>query len=97
MRVRKKPVEVDAVRWDGTKEAAAEIFKLGEGSTNMDMFPDGTLQIVTLEGNMKCLKGDWVVKGVKGELYPCKPDIFDLTYEAVQPTPPAPPTDFSRA
>jgi hypothetical protein len=40
--------------------------------------------IPTLEGDMKCSKGDYVIKGVKGEFYPCKPDIFELTYEIVE-------------
>lgn len=45
--------------------------------------PDPYLRIVTLEGTMVASKGDWVIRGVKGEFYPCKPDIFDATYEAV--------------
>jgi hypothetical protein len=42
---------------------------------------DGSLAIETLEGVMRCDIGDWVICGVKGELYPCKPDIFEMTYE----------------
>lgn len=42
------------------------------------------LEIETLEGTMKADKGDWIIRGVKGELYPCKPDVFDLTYEEVE-------------
>jgi hypothetical protein len=45
---------------------------------------DGTFQIVTLEGEHQCSIGDYVIKGVKGEFYPCKPDIFELTYELVE-------------
>ena len=44
---------------------------------------DEELEIETLEGVMKANKGDWIIKGVKGELYPCKPDVFDMTYEEV--------------
>jgi hypothetical protein len=44
---------------------------------------DGSLVIRTLEGDMKADLGDWIIKGVQGEFYPCKPDIFDATYEAV--------------
>lgn len=44
---------------------------------------DEELEIETLEGTMKANKGDWIIKGVKGELYPCKPDVFDMTYEKV--------------
>lgn len=46
-------------------------------------FREQTMDIGTLEGVMKASKGDWIIKGVKGELYPCKPDIFEATYEAV--------------
>lgn len=42
---------------------------------------NGPLQIVTLEGTHRCDFGDWIIKGVKGELYPCKPDIFEMTYD----------------
>ena len=41
------------------------------------------MEIETLEGTMKANKGDWIIKGVKGELYPCKPDVFEMTYEKV--------------
>lgn len=44
---------------------------------------DEEVEIETLEGVMKANKGDWIIKGVKGELYPCKPDVFDLTYTKV--------------
>lgn len=45
---------------------------------------DGTLTIVTLEGNMKASIGDFIIKGIAGEFYPCKPDIFEVTYEKVE-------------
>lgn len=48
---------------------------------------DGTLRITTLEGNMHVDWNDWIIQGVKGELYPCKPDIFEATYEAVPENP----------
>ena len=48
--------------------------------------PRGSLLIQTLEGEMRADVGDWIIQGVKGELYPCKPDIFAATYEAVDPT-----------
>lgn len=44
---------------------------------------DEEMYIETSEGTMKANKGDWIIRGVKGELYPCKPDVFDLTYEKV--------------
>ena len=45
---------------------------------------DEEVYIETLEGVMKADKGDWIIKGVKGELYPCKPDVFKMTYEKVE-------------
>ena len=45
---------------------------------------DEEMEIETLEGVMKANKGDWIIKGVKGELYPCKPDVFEMTYEKVE-------------
>lgn len=45
---------------------------------------DEEVYIETLEGVMKADKGDWIIKGVKGELYPCKPDVFEMTYEKVE-------------
>jgi hypothetical protein len=45
---------------------------------------DVELEIETLEGIMKANKGDWIIRGVKGELYPCKPDVFDMTYKKVE-------------
>ena len=45
---------------------------------------DEELEITTLEGTMKADKWDWIIRGVKGELYPCKPDIFEMTYKKVE-------------
>ncbi len=76
---RKKPVVIDAVQWTGKN--VEEIHKfIGEGG----QYNGGvSFQIFTLEGDHTANKGDWVIKGIKGEFYPCKPDIFDATYEAV--------------
>lgn len=52
-----------------------------------NLFMDGDddlMQIVTMEGTMQVGRTDWIIRGVKGELYPCKPDIFDATYEPVE-------------
>ena len=81
MRFRKKPVVIEAVRWTGDNQRDIE-----------DDFYHGALAITTstqlviptLEGRMRADVGDWIIKGVKGEFYPCKPDIFDATYEAVE-------------
>ena len=75
MRYRKKPVVIDAVQYDGT-------FPLGflDGDERVACV-DGSLAVYTLEGVMRADVGDWIIRGVQGELYPCKPDIFDATYE----------------
>ncbi len=78
---RKKPVVIDAVQYRGGEhhsELAADVV------AGRVRYPeDGTLLIATLEGAMCARPGDWIIRGVKGELYPCKPDIFEATYEAV--------------
>jgi hypothetical protein len=84
MRYRKKPVVIDAVqlRWDTWNEMCDHM-GIEEGLT----VPYGgglELNIPTLEGTMVAKKDDWIIKGVKGELYPCKPDIFEATYEKVE-------------
>lgn len=75
---RKKPVEIEAVKFTGSNWGEIETF-VPVGRYN----DDGTFQIVTLEGEHKCSIGDYVIKGVKGEFYPCKPDIFEATYDEV--------------
>lgn len=87
---RKKPVVIEAVRWYGklTDETEwPEWFReeLGanirvDGNT---MYPKMTLVIITLEGDMRANPGDWIIRGVAGEIYPCKPEIFDATYDQV--------------
>lgn len=83
MKFRKKPVVIEAVCWDGTQDARDNLFKWG-GFTLSDYNGFGELEIDTLEGCMKANIGDWVIRGVKGELYPCKSDIFEATYEMVE-------------
>lgn len=77
---RKKPVVIDAIRFNGTNENEVADF-VGE---NLHITPDGFLFIHTLEGSMAVSYGDYVIKGVRGEFYPCKPDIFEQTYESVE-------------
>ena len=76
---RKKPVEVQAVQWDGKNED--EVLKFC--SKARIMIKGDSIFIDTLEGTMEAKKGDYIIKGVKGEFYPCKPDIFEATYEEV--------------
>jgi hypothetical protein len=74
---RKKPVVIEAVRWTGTNQDELARFMGVVGTCG------GKVDIHTLEGTMKADVGDWIIKGVKGEFYPCKPDIFEATYEPI--------------
>lgn len=80
---RKKPVVVEAWRWDGSATSSERPLWLDNTNVIAD-HNEGTLQIETLEGVMTAAAGDWIIRGVKGELYPCKPDIFAATYEPVE-------------
>lgn len=82
---KKKPITIDAVQFDGNYPSSELLFlglnhekivSIGKYDKNLR-----TLIIHTLEGDHTASSGDWIIKGVKGELYPCKPDIFALTYE----------------
>lgn len=79
MKFRKKPVVIEAIRWTGKN--LNEIFSFTGSEAITNDFMENYLEIETLEGVMKASKGDWIIKGVKGEFYPCKPDIFEATYE----------------
>jgi len=83
MKFRKKPVVIEAVQWLGTGESMDEIRDLDPGTQQTVDFTSDNVFIFTLEGQMIASIGDWIIKGVKGELYPCKPDIFEATYERV--------------
>ncbi|HEX4775069.1 MAG TPA: hypothetical protein VH234_06150 [Candidatus Saccharimonadales bacterium] len=81
---RKKPVVIQAMLWDGDESTAEELKKWIGAGMMLDL-DDPTFSIPTLEGNMNASRGDYVIKGVAGEFYPCKPDIFASTYEEVTP------------
>jgi hypothetical protein len=84
-RFRKKPVVVDAIQFTGENVDEIAAFA-GETPPHRSVSTLGESPlyvIVTLEGDMFASPGDWIIKGVKGEFYPCKPDIFDATYEPV--------------
>lgn len=99
MKFRKKPVVIEAFQmteerrinntdwpewmhraWSFERGLPGSLYPTEEGTC------DGTLSIGTLEGQHLVSWGDWLIKGVKGELYPCKPDIFEQTYEPVSET-----------
>lgn len=84
---RKKPVVIEAVQFTGSRESFEDLIHQQGGITG-NWFYDGekykSFLIYTLEGPMTVSLNDWVIKGVKGEFYPCKPDIFEATYEPVR-------------
>lgn len=77
MKYRKKPVVVEAIQFTGTNYEKIKEF-IGQNTLC------STLNIVipTLEGDMVAQKGDYIIKGIAGEFYPCKPDVFEQTYES---------------
>ena len=80
MKYRKRPVVIEAVQFTpATRRAVAE-FVGDAGRYNLE---DGTFRIQTLEGEMTASWGDWIIRGVRGEFYPCKADIFAATYSEV--------------
>jgi hypothetical protein len=84
---RKRPVEIQALHWNGFNQAAMSRF-LGMTPHSYDVRPGyHTVHIQTLEGEMTGRIGDWIIKGVVGEFYPCRGDIFTSTYEEVGDTP----------
>lgn len=110
-RFRKRPVVIEAMRWDGTPEGATPIIDwvLADGPADgpvarysdyqlakVDGDPpsvertEPTIAIETLEGTMRASAGDWVVRGVHGEFYPCKNEIFLATYEPANADVPVP-------
>ena len=83
MKFRKKPVVIEAMQLSDVAKGQEILEWINEGRKGpiVAFFKSGKLIIPTLEGNMACELGDWVIKGIKGEFYPCKPDIFSATYE----------------
>lgn len=99
MRYRKKPVEVEAMQLVGTNADMHAVYSWVERNTqgSFDPYADDTpasgvsidpatgfMLIATLEGVMQAKPGDYIIRGVQGEFYPCKPDIFEATYDLVE-------------
>jgi hypothetical protein len=81
---KKKPIVIDAFQWTGIDCVLPEWFmEKSELYSIKKIHNSEYLIIKTLEGEMTASIGDWIIKGVKGEIYPCKPDIFEATYEPV--------------
>ncbi|TQO59349.1 hypothetical protein [Paraclostridium bifermentans] len=77
---KKKPVVIEAIQWKG--ENLLEVLKFANSSyLDKDNY---TLKVKTLEGEMVANRGDYIIRGVQGEFYPCKQDIFKKTYEKVE-------------
>jgi hypothetical protein len=108
MKFRKKPVVIDAMlydgdnkydicQWSGDKVWYGYPESVGKSAVSLGYEPASDLWCSTLEGDLRASVGDWIIKGVAGEFYPCKPDIFEQTYEPasvpVLETPPACPSE----
>lgn len=90
MKYRKRPVIIEAFKWTGGPDQeddavwADDAIRDGLIWFDKSGTPDVTLRIRTLEGIMIANQGDYIIKGIKGEIYPCKPDIFVASYEEVK-------------
>lgn len=78
-RYRKKPVVIEAIQYTGHN--AVEVMAWAGVPEITEEF-EGGIEVASLEGTMRADPGDFVIRGVKGELYPCKPDVFEATYES---------------
>lgn len=83
---RKKPVVIEAVLWTGEFYDCDDMPAWLTGAHEAgEVIDAGDTKIIkTLEGNMRASPGDWIIRGVKGEIYPCKPDIFTATYDPAE-------------
>lgn len=79
MKFRKKPVVIDAIQWTGNNRGEIATF-----CPNARDARSTALTIPTLEGDHLANTGDWIIRGIKGEFYPCKPNIFAMTYEPME-------------
>ena len=90
MKYRKKPIMIEAFKWTGGPDQiedpswACEAIKSGKIWFSNPETKDVCMEIETLEGVMCARQGDFIIQGVKGEIYPCKPDIFAATYESAE-------------
>jgi len=90
VKFRKKPVVIEAMqlRWDTWSEICefVDVGKMEDGKPQGEMQEGNAISLVipTLEGVMVAKENDWIIKGVNGEIYPCKPDIFEKTHEIVE-------------
>jgi len=85
MKFRKKPIIIEAVQWTGDMTKVIEL--VGHDLPTYGEGKNGSLRITTLEGDHEVSPKDWILRGVRGEFYPCKPDIFMITYDLVDENP----------
>lgn len=80
----KKPVQIEALLYTGGVDSALEVMKwMYGGHQDVEVGEEGKIVIETLEGDITASPGDYIIMGVQGEFYPCKPDIFIQTYDEV--------------
>jgi len=87
MKFVKKPVIVDAIKFIGKQDPILEFVKNSDGIIGFEVDSEGNniaVIISTLEGEMKANIDDWIIKGIAGEIYPCRPNIFSKTYEPIE-------------
>lgn len=80
MKFRKKPIIVEAIQWNGNNWIEVSRFLNGQ----LHKLKNNVFMINTLEGIMEAKVNDWIIKGIKGEFYPCKSDIFEKSYEEIK-------------
>lgn len=80
---RKRPVVIEAMQYHGDENFNLVRMFVGDNRP-IHQLGDSVIGIETLEGVMQANPGDWIIRGVKGECYPCKPDIFEMTYELAE-------------
>ena len=84
MKYRKKPITIEAIQWTGDNIMRISAFFYNNDSEAIYDSESKTFTINTLEGQMVASIGDYIIKGIHGEFYPCKPDIFEESYELVE-------------
>jgi hypothetical protein len=84
MKFRKKPIVIEAVQFNDSTERLMQLSEIVDMEVVVSYSVSGPVMLIkTLEGVMEAKVNDWIIKGVNGEVYPCKPDIFEKTYERV--------------
>ncbi len=88
MKFRKKPIVIEAFKWTGDDNQVEDpewiVEAMKEKKVSIEVWNGELVMFIeTLEGTMQGKLGDYIIKGIKGEIYPCKPDIFEATYETV--------------